>query len=574
VELSPEVKAHHRLIDSPLATPDSGDVQPFQIPLTVGVTGHREIAEDCTASIEAAVDTILAKLREKAPDARLLLLTGLAEGADRLVARLAQERHGAELAVVLPRAVDSYRNDFATAESKAEFDRLLASACLVVAPPQDHPDPTVGYAWAGHFTALHSHLLIALWDGDAARGDGGTAEIVHAKLKGRYPDFSDDEPLHYDEGGAVAHVITARAGEKPPATVGETRWLYPDAALIGARSGENRAAAVVSSFNTLNRLLKDDGRPRDSWSADTSNVTALKNAADHLAGQFQKRTHISVRIMVVATIVAAISSAIHGTITSLQPLITTVLTTAAIAIGFAVSIYSNRRHWQRLHTDLRALAEAGRIQAAWIASGLSLSVADQYHPAQATSVPWIRRAIRTAFLLDNIQPPREAPSPEDRQRHAAAGHAWIDEQVDYFLGNHGVIARYRRQARQFAILGLVCLGIGLLIVLGNKLIDVAHLHQTVIDTSLVLLVGRIALAITASVSAYQAFMAFGDLQRTFAVSAHLFSLACDEAKAAAAADDHPRLIRLIVKLGRAALVENVSWVILKRQRHVKPPSAG
>jgi hypothetical protein len=69
-------------------------------------------------------------------------------------------------------------------------------------------------------------------------------------------------------------------------------------------------------------------------------------------------------------------------------------------------------------------------------------------------------------------------------------------------------------------------------------------------------------------------MAFGDLQRSFAVSAHLFSLARDEAKAAADTDDYPRLMRLIVKLGQAALVENVSWVILRRQRRVKPPSAG
>jgi hypothetical protein len=242
-------------------------------------------------------------------------------------------------------------------------------------------------------------------------------------------------------------------------------------------------------------------------------------------------------------------------------------------LGFAVWAYSTWRHWQRLHTDLRALAEAGRIQAAWISSGLSLSVADHYHPAQATSVAWIRRAIRTAFLLDNIQLPREAPSLEDRRRHAAAVHAWIDEQVAYFLGNRGVVPRYRRQARQFAFLGLVCLGIGMLIVLGNKLLDVTHIHQTVLDTAMLLQIGRIALAITASVQAYQAFMAFGDLQRSFAVSAHLFSLARDEANAAADADDHPRLTRLIVSLGRAALVENVSWVILRRQRRVKPPAA-
>ncbi|MDI1287978.1 MAG: hypothetical protein PSV46_26605 [Reyranella sp.] len=554
-------------------------MQPLQIPLTIGVTGHRQIAASCTAKIEAAVASIFEGVRAKAPDAPLLLLTGLAEGADRLVARLAVERFGAELVAVLPRAADDYRQDFATAESKAEFDRLLGSARLVVSPPAgaDHIEPTDGYLWAGNFTALHSHLLIALWDGNEARGDGGTAEIVQAKLKGRYADWDDDEPLHYDEGGAVAHVVTARAGEAAPAGVGRIDWLFPDAVRIGARGGDHRHATVLSAFNTLNRLLKQGGRTRDDWSAgelpptaQALMVRALKAATDHIASQFQRRTHISVRLMVLATFIAAIASTLHGTTTSALP---TIITTAALATGFAVWAFSTRRHWQRLHTDFRALAEASRIQTAWIASGLSLCVADHYHPAQATSVAWIRRAIRTAFLLDDIRPAGAPPAPEDCKRHAAAGHAWIDEQVSYFLGNHGVIPRYRRQARHFAILGLVCLGIGLLILAGNKLLDVTHIQQTVLDTALLLRVGRIALAITAGVQAYQAFMSFGDLQRSFAVSAHLFSLARDEARAAAERDDHPRLIHLIVKLGRAALVENVSWVILRRQRRMKPPSA-
>ncbi|MEI7871617.1 MAG: hypothetical protein WCK95_05835 [Alphaproteobacteria bacterium] len=552
---------------------------PLQIPFTIGVTGHRQIAASCTAKIEAAVLSILEGVRAKAPDAPLLLLTGLAEGADRLVARLAVERFGAELVAVLPRAADDYRQDFATADSKAEFDRLLGSARLVVSPPAGagHSVPTDGYLWAGNFTALHSHLLIALWDGDEARGDGGTAEIVQAKLKGRYAGWNEDEPLQYDEGGAIAHVMTARDGEPAPAGVGRIDWLFPDAVRIGARGGDHRHATVLSAFNALNRLLKSEGRTRDARSAEAggageapSTVQALKAATDHLANQFQRRINISVRIMVLATIVAAIASALHGTIAAPLP---TIVTTAALATGFAVWAYSTWRHWQRLHTDFRALAEAGRIQAAWIASGLSLCVADHYHPTQATSVAWIRRAIRTAFLLDDIQPAGATPSPQDRKRHAAAGHAWIDEQVGYFLGNRGVIPRYRRQARHFALLGFVCLGIGLLILAGNKLLDVSHIHQTVLDTALLLQVGRVALAITASVQAYQAFMSFGDLQRSFAVSAHLFSLARDEARAAARHDDHPRLIRLIVQLGRAALVENVSWVILRRQRRMKPPSA-
>jgi hypothetical protein len=543
-------------------------VPPFQVPLTIGVTGHRQIAGDCTEAIEAAVASILEDVRAKAPHAPLLLLTGLAEGADRLVAHLASERFGAELVVVLPRAAEDYRRDFATADSQEEFDHLLKSARLVVTCPENHPDPTAGYLWAGNFTALHSHLLIALWDGDAARGDGGTAEIVKAKLKGRYAGWDEGEPLRYDEGGAVAHVITARVGEKAPDSVGRVGWLYPDVVLIGARGGEHRHAAVLSAFNMLNGLLKRDGRARDGWSAGPAapNVDALKAAADHLANQFQRRTIIAVRLMVLATFGAALASALQGAISP-------IITAAALATGLAVWVTSTRSRWQRLHADLRALAEAARIQAAWIASGLALSVADHYHPAQATSVAWIRRAVRTAFLLDDVQRPRAAPSPQDRKRHAGAGHAWIDEQVAYFLGNRGVVPRYRRQARHFAVLGLVCLGIGLLIVAGNKLLDVANIEQTVLDTALLLQVGRIALAITASVQAYQAFMSFGDLQRSFAVSAHLFSLARDEARAAAESDDQPRLIRLIVQLGRAALVENVSWVILRRQRRMKPPAA-
>ena len=53
-------------------------MHPFQVPLTIGVTGHRQIAGDCTAKIEAAVHSILDDVRTKAPEAPLLLLTGLA----------------------------------------------------------------------------------------------------------------------------------------------------------------------------------------------------------------------------------------------------------------------------------------------------------------------------------------------------------------------------------------------------------------------------------------------------------------------------------------------------------------
>jgi hypothetical protein len=186
-------------------------------------------------------------------------------------------------------------------------------------------------------------------------------------------------------------------------------------------------------------------------------------------------------------------------------------------------------------------------------------------------VQWIRRVVRTAHLLDNVGPLNPSPTLEEQEREAAAAMAWLDEQADFFLGKHGVIARYRRQARQFITLSATCLVIGLLILSGGELMGTARIGHFLVTGDLLLRAGKIALAVGASLQAYHVFMAYGDLQRSYTVSAHLFKVATEEAKPAAAARNFRRLRTLIYELGRAALVENVSWVLTRRQRHFHPP---
>jgi hypothetical protein len=569
------------------------DAGPFALPVTVGVTGHRSIAPDRLDAIERSVLAVLEHVRTRAPNAPLLVLTSLAEGADRLVARLAVERFGARIIAVLPREADDYRKDFLTRESNEEFDRLLdkASRIIVTGRRADEPKASeeearrTDYAHAGYWVSLHSVLLLALWDGEEARGDGGTATIVKARLKGQYPELNDEDPLQYSEGGTVAHVVTSRAGEKAPLGAGEIRWLHPDVDQRPSATRGSRFDEILRRFRHVNDLCAKDRRSLDTWSElelrgsgnagrgpgllpAPSHVAALKAAAEFFAHRFQVLTQYTVAILAALTVFAALAPLLDRVVGQAGA---TFLAGAALAAGVAIWLYANSSQWHLNHASFRALAEGARIQMAWASSGDAACVSDNYHPVQASAVEWIRCAIRTAHLLDDIRPPARPASPEERKCQAKAALAWIGEQVDYFLGSKGVLPKYRRRGRIFAATGIACLVTGLLVLATGKLLDFAPIDKTMLDQEALMKLAKVGLAATASLQAYQAFMAFKDLERSFAVTAHLFRLIEAPVRSADAAGDYDRLAALVRAIGRAALVENVAWLILKRQRGLRPP---
>lgn len=147
----------------------------------VGVTGHRSFtdADAATGRLREGLRRLLVLVNDEddVRRTRIELVSGLAEGADRLVAREVLALPGATLTAVLPLPVDDYENDFETDESRSEFEGLLAKAHAVeVMPPA--PTRRAAYAAQGRWVVDHSDVLVAVWDGRKARGPGGTAEIV------------------------------------------------------------------------------------------------------------------------------------------------------------------------------------------------------------------------------------------------------------------------------------------------------------------------------------------------------------------------------------------------------------
>jgi hypothetical protein len=70
-----------------------------------------------------------------------------------------------------------YLNDFPVGTSRDAFLELLSQAVETVnMPPVGIRDEA--YEAVGRFVVGHSDVLIAVWDGKPARGQGGTGQIV------------------------------------------------------------------------------------------------------------------------------------------------------------------------------------------------------------------------------------------------------------------------------------------------------------------------------------------------------------------------------------------------------------
>ncbi|MGH7994745.1 MAG: hypothetical protein ACREFX_00160, partial [Opitutaceae bacterium] len=146
----------------------------------VGFTGHRQV--DNAAGLEQALHQALAKLKSE-PGVEWLALSSVAVGGDMIFARSALALgFGWEAMLPLPPA--EFRHDFEEGDWRV-VQGLLAEAEQVRVLSQ-RPERDEAYLDCGMETVNACDVLLAVWDGEPARGRGGTAEIVaYARELGR-----------------------------------------------------------------------------------------------------------------------------------------------------------------------------------------------------------------------------------------------------------------------------------------------------------------------------------------------------------------------------------------------------
>jgi hypothetical protein len=171
-----------------MAAPQSSSPPRPRRVIQVGVTGHRlnrispqmaaVLPDKCAQALRAIAQAWAAGAAEPL---LLRIISPLAEGADRMVAQ-AGLAMGADLQCPLPFHAEEYKRDFASEASKREFDMLLGRASAVFDAGGERSAAEAAYERAGQIVIQQSDVLIAIWDGEASRGRGGTAQMVDEAL--------------------------------------------------------------------------------------------------------------------------------------------------------------------------------------------------------------------------------------------------------------------------------------------------------------------------------------------------------------------------------------------------------
>ncbi|OLF04716.1 hypothetical protein BLA60_39535 [Actinophytocola xinjiangensis] len=144
--------------------------------IRLAVTGHRGLGENTAALVDAALRHEIAERAENGP---VVGVSCLADGADALFARAVLDQ-GGELQVIVP--AHRYRDDL-PADHHATYDALIDAAAEVTRLDHVESDSEAHMEASLRMLAGVDELL-AVWDGQPARGYGGTADVV-AAARGR-----------------------------------------------------------------------------------------------------------------------------------------------------------------------------------------------------------------------------------------------------------------------------------------------------------------------------------------------------------------------------------------------------
>jgi hypothetical protein len=537
------------------------DIEFGPVPLLLGVVGHRRLF-DPPDELRGVVRGLLDGFRSRYASTPIVLLSALAEGADRLVAREALDA-GFSLVVPLPMPQEEYEQDFVTPESLAEFRALLSQAVASFVVPAAEPeilaDRSTLYANCGAYIARRSFELVALWDGTDSTKTGGTAEIVKFRLEGIPTPYVPEERA-YDPSvcGPVVHVFTPRAPGGAGARPYEVTVLYPRSALIDPATAFDRAKYDLETFNR--------DATRGPFASRVRGRT-LRRQAEGLANGYQLRTTRTL-FAISALVFMAVVAFNAYTIFSSHPfalLAAYVLFTAAAFVPYFVS---RRGDWQLRYQDYRALEQTLRTWEFWRLAGIERSVAARFAETERTKIDWVAVALKAVT---------EPFDPEARSAHRASAQdlkaiyeGWILDQQLYFTQVAGRRERLREQAASRIVTACVALSIAFTIASSWRLFGTI--------TTPVLL-GATLLAVTAAlVHNFADKRGWGEHARHYELMAALFGYAANRIaplleKSALDAADAAKARAILISLGDEAIREDVAWLNLHRSRPVNVPRA-
>ncbi len=405
-----------------------------RVPIVIGATGHRNI-HPADGKLAAALRAECRKLKRQYGSSPFIVLSALAEGADRLIARTAMEELQADLIAVLPMPAADYERDFETEDSKDEFRGFLKRALWIryAAVPEgdawgvDGEPRNEQYARAGAMIVDHAQILLSVWDGRSAQGTGGTADQVLWFQRGYSPNrFS----LAHEVRSRLDPAEPGRSVSINPATQEVTIVENPEAPA-GAKS---KISAILKRINRYNKNIKFCSAPESGplipdFSSKcrglelTHSVYSLSDSSSARLSKIMLKSDICIYLLAIVAIIAFnfVSNK------SYAPNIYLSITVVMLVIAGFVRLWSI----ENKSLEYRGLAEVMRTIFFWRCSGVKGSAWVTFASRQAGVLHWIRQAVRNIEFCQDCYLDQEKIVP-DPDGINLAKIWWVDGQKNWF----------------------------------------------------------------------------------------------------------------------------------------------
>ena len=558
---------------------------PDRVSLVIGVTGHRDLVPTeipaVTMQVERFFDTLAAEF-----NLPIMVLTPLAEGADRLVGDVARSR-GYDVVNLLPMPASIYELDF-EGESLDEFAEHKGAGEVIELPLVDgssvedlaHPGLArdLQYAQLGVYLAAHSHILLAVWDGKPSQATGGTAQVIEfhqrdivellAEHQQRsHLDFADDE------SDLVFHIVASRSETGMPdngLVPGEAQWLSRDDQQPRTDKLPSRYRLVFQRMAEFNRdLASASGGHSDALAPDQETamenpsaqpIARLFDVADELALRYRGYFQRSTIALYCTIILAGLSFILYADLDNQDEMIFGYLAFILIALG--IYLVKNSRQWERKYLDYRVLAEGLRVQFYWALAGVDMVNPsrfshDSFLQGRDLELGWIRNIMRySGFRADSESKGGDPPIRLDLVRRY-----WIGDADEGQLGYYEVAAEQKLR-RLIITSGIVkgCLATGITVV-----IVLAFFKDNIGDTVTNYMIALMGLLPIISGLRANYTSRMGE-QELVAQYAHMSRILGNAKRLLDSAETESEAQEILRELGEAALDENTQWILRQRER--------
>lgn len=443
-----------------LMSESTGMSQPLSI--VIGVSGHRDVLTQDAARIEREFRELIASLRRQYPDLALRVITGLAEGADQLIARtaLALRKEGlpVEPVTVFPMPLAHYREDFHGAALEA-FDALHAELKALGLPVLELPQVSErqqAYCNLGDYLLNKSDILVVIWDGNlsANRGaqpkPGGTEHLtlqalqplaLLARTRDTASQLRNDISRYLHDVDTVP-VYRISANRQSASAIDQNCGYILSAGAEGVSVSAKPPANTLEHLRELNRssqALAHTSKSQGHWpsddqpfysqrSADLKSISELFQRFDGLANAMQLKTDRTHRTVAGLTLLLTSVFLFYAKILPVALVLAGYVCLFVLSFLWYLRAKPNRTKFR--YAFYRAVSESLRIEFFWQALGLvdpqgNASLAQRL-PAQGQDK---RRTIVSLIRQASLGGNNTSVLPVDRSKVL---NDWIGAQRAYY----------------------------------------------------------------------------------------------------------------------------------------------